>query len=152
MRFHVLGICHTVTSKEYLSCAFSQKVLKYCSMMMNMTEEQQIKKKTMSMEDLVKDKNIHYVIHYGHERSEVEADEHVSVMNDDILKQTYGDYDWKKEFFKHKAYDLAHKTFVGNTLGELYKRRLPGDFILCFWGFGHQDIAEPFKNECLFDR
>jgi glycosyltransferase involved in cell wall biosynthesis len=149
MRFHVLGICHTVSSKEYLSCAFTQKVVKFCSMMTKRTKKQQTKKRMMTMQELVKDREIHHVIHYGHERSDVEVDEHVTVMNDAVLKETYGDYDWKTNFFKHKAYDLAHKTFVANSLGEMYKRRLPGDLILCFWGFGHQDIAEPFKNECL---
>ena len=131
MRFHVLGICHTVSSKEYLSCAFTQKVVKFCSMMMKSTHAQQRKKKNMTMDELVRHKEIHYVIHYGHERSEVEADEHVSVMNDAVLKETYGDYDWKTNFFKHKAYDLAHNTFVANSLGEMYKRKLSGDFILC---------------------
>ena len=33
MKLHALGIPHTVTSKEYLSCAFTQKVLKFCDMM-----------------------------------------------------------------------------------------------------------------------
>ena len=49
MKLHVLAIPHTVTSKEYLSCAFTQKVLKFCKMM-----------------------NPHYeIIHYGHEKSDV---------------------------------------------------------------------------------
>src|SRR5437016_2311453 len=111
MRFHVLGICHTVSSKEYLSCAFTQKVVKFCSMMMQNTEENNAKKKKMTMKELIKDKNIHYVIHYGHERSEVEADEHVSVITDEILYRTYGNYDWKKEFFKHQSNDFAHTSF-----------------------------------------
>ena len=62
MRFHVLGICHTVSSKEYLSCAFTQKVVKFCSMMMKSTHAQRRKKKNMTMEELVRHKEIHYVI------------------------------------------------------------------------------------------
>jgi len=148
MRFHVLGICHTVSSKEYLSCAFTQKVVKFCSMMIGNALERE-KKKLMSKEELVKHKTIHYIIHYGHERSDVDADEHVTVMTDEILIKTYGNYDWKKDFFKHQVNDFAHNSFTYSTLAELYKRRMPGDFILCFWGYGHQKIAEPFNSECL---
>jgi len=149
MRFHVLGICHTISSKEYLSCAFTQKVVKFCSMMMKNSTENNEKKKKMTKEQLVKDKNIHYVIHYGHERSDVECDEHVTVTNDDILKKTYGDYNWKKEFFKHAAGDFAHTAFTYSAIAEVFKRRTQGDFILCFWGWGHQKIADQFNSECL---
>lgn len=149
MRFHVLGICHTVSSKEYLSCAFTQKVVKFCSMMMRLNPIEREQKKNMSTEELIMHKTIHYVIHYGHERSDVECDEQVNVMNDEILKKAYGDYDWKKEFFKCEPHDLAHDTFTSNTVVEVDKRKMPGDFILCFWGYGHKQIAEPFLKECL---
>ena len=149
MRFHVLGVCHTVTSLEYLACAFTQKVLKFCEMMFESSEEDRKIKSSMSAGEFVKHRSIHYVIHYGHERSTVKADEHVTVMTDDILSQTYGNYDWKKDFFKNQEGDLVHRLFVSNTFIELSKRRLPGDFILCFWGAHHQAIALPFMSECL---
>ena len=149
MRFHVLGICHTVSSKEYLACAFTQKVVKFCSMMMNSSSSVKEQKKKMSTEEFIMHKTIHYVIHYGHERSDVACDEHVTVMNDQILKESYGDYDWKKEFFKYDANDLAHISFRSSALAELKKRTRPGDFILCFWGIRHQQIAEHFLKECL---
>ena len=41
----------------------------------------------------------HEIIHYGHEDSDVVCDEHVSVLTNDDLKKTYGDYDWRKNFF-----------------------------------------------------
>ncbi|MAF26174.1 hypothetical protein CL634_11485 [bacterium] len=124
MKLHVLAIPHTVTSKEYLSCAFTQKVLKFCQMMDPYYE----------------------IIHYGHEDSEVKCTEHVSLTTNDTLFKAYGTYDWKKEFFKHNVSDHAHQTFYQKGKIELNKRIEKGDAILCFWGYGHKPIADEFKD------
>lgn len=127
MKLHVLAIPHTVTSKEYLSCAFTQKVLKFCQMMSPYYE----------------------IVHYGHEDSEVECAEHVTVTTNDTLTKAYGSYNWKKEFFKHNTADHAHQTFYQKGKIELDKRAEKGDAILCFWGYGHQPIADEFKDRCF---
>jgi glycosyltransferase involved in cell wall biosynthesis len=149
MRFHVLGICHTVTSKEYLSCAFTQKVVKFCEMMTPQTAALKEEKNGLSTNDLIRHKTLHHIIHYGHEDSEVVCDEHVTVMTNEVLKKTYGDYDWKKEFFKHSSNDLTHSTFTINSIFEINKRKQRGDFILCFWGRGHKEVADKFAGECI---
>jgi glycosyltransferase involved in cell wall biosynthesis len=146
MRFHVLAICHTRSSKEQLACAFTQKVVKFCDMMFTRDPVDIDQKKTMTPDELVRHRQIHYLIHYGHERSEVACDEHVTVMTDDILIQTYGEYNWRKQFFKHCANDLCHTTFTANTIREMAKRIHQGDIILCFWGIGHKLIAQAFQG------
>jgi len=127
MNLHVLAIPHTITSKNYLACAFTQKVLKFCKMM-----------------------HTHYnIIHYGHENADIFCKEKVSVTNDEVLKKAYGDYNWKKVFFKHNISDYAHQTFYKKAKEELKKRLKKGDAILCFWGHGHKPVVEPFERDCF---
>jgi len=121
MRFHVLGIPHTVTNKEYSACAFTQKVLKFCTMM---------------------HARGHTIFHYGHERSKVDCTEHVTVTTDEDLKKAYGDYNWKSSTFKHDTKDYAHKIFNVKAALEIVTRKAKGDFLLLFWGIGHAHVAK----------
>jgi hypothetical protein len=108
MRFHVLAVPHTITTKEYSACAFTQKVLKFCAMMMARG---------------------HTVLHYGHEKSVVECTEHITVTNDAILQKTYGRYDWKKEQFKSLNGDFASVHFNTSASIQVGLRKKQGDFL-----------------------
>lgn len=121
LRFHVLAVPHTVTRKDYSACAFTQKVLKFCKMMSSRG---------------------HIIYHYGHTESEVECTEHVPIMDNDIFKAAYGHYDWKKELFRHNTGDLCNKTFVERAIVEVGKRKKHLDFLLLFWGIGHEGVAK----------
>ena len=120
MRFHSLAIPHTVTHPDYVACAYTQKVLKFNKMMMDRGHE---------------------VYHYGHERSETVCTEHITVTDDRVLEQAYGDHDWRRHQFKHNVEDHANRTFIQNTIPQVLLRAQPGDFLLCWWGIGHQRIA-----------
>lgn len=121
MRFHVLGIPHTVTRKDYSACAFTQNVRMFCKMM---------------------HARGHIIYHYGHTDSEVDCTEHISVTDNELFKKTYGHYDWKKELFKHNTSDLCNRTFNERAIEEVKKRKKNRDFLLLFWGLGHDAVGK----------
>ena len=125
MRFHVLPNPAVVTSKDYLSCAFTQKALRFCKMM--------------------KERG-HEVIHYGHEESNLDCTEHVTVLTSKEWKDCYGDYDWKKCWFKYDLNDSAHKISAKNAIIEIGKRKQKNDFILPFWGLGNKEVCDAHSD------
>lgn len=125
MRFHILGIPHTVSSKEYNACAYTQKVVKFGKMMKARGHE---------------------IIHYGHEDSDLICDEHVSVLTNKDFEISYGSHDWRKTFFKFDLNDHAYKTFFKNAIKEVGKRKQKNDFILPFWGAGVRPICDAHED------
>jgi glycosyltransferase involved in cell wall biosynthesis len=125
MRFHVLSVPHTVSSKTYNACAYTQKVVKFCKMMQERG---------------------HTIIHYGHEDSNVVCAEHVTVTTNKDFDISYGDYDWRKNFFKFSINDHAYKVFTKNCIQEIQKRKQPNDFVLGFFGAAHKEICDQFGD------
>ena len=118
---HCLAVPHTITNADYVACAFTQKVKKFLTMF--------------------KGSDKYHTIHYGHKDSVTDADEQVTVTNNEVLTATYGDYDWKKQQFKHSRDDLAHKIFNANAAQEIAKRKKRGDLVLAFWA-GTQEACD----------
>jgi len=125
MRFHVLSIPHTITSRDYNACAYTQKVLKFGKMMTNLGHE---------------------VIHYGNEASQLICSEHVTVTTKKDLEISYGNYDWKENLFKFNINDHAYKVFEKNCILEIDKRKRRFDFILAFFGTAHEKICNYFDR------
>lgn len=125
MRFHVLGVPHTVTHTDYVACAFTQKVLKFCKMMTKLGHE---------------------VIHYGHADSNVICTEHVTITNNTDLALSYGNRDWRKNVFKYTRKDHVYQIFEKNAITEIDKRKKKFDFILAFFGLVHQNICDAFDR------
>jgi glycosyltransferase involved in cell wall biosynthesis len=128
MRFHILGLPHTVTSKEFNACAYTQKVVKFGKMMTQRGHE---------------------VIHYGHEDSDLECTEHVTVLTNKDFEIAYGGYDWRKNFFKYDTNDHAYQTFFKNAIYEIHKRKKKNDFLLPFWGSGVREICDAHEKDMI---
>ena len=120
-RFHVLAVPHTITTAEYSTCAFTQKVLKLCKMLRMYGHE---------------------VIHYGNEASVVDCNEHVTVTTLDDLDRSYPSYDWRKLGFPaFTLQDPIYRTFYANAISEIHRRWQKNDFLLCPFGAAHLPIA-----------
>jgi glycosyltransferase involved in cell wall biosynthesis len=128
MRFHVLAIPHTATNKEYLVCAYTQKVLDWCRMM---------------------SPKGHTIFHYGHELSDVPCTEHVTLIRDEFLRTCYGSHDPRTELYKQNK--QVDREFVQRALVEVGKRIQKGDFLLCFWGWGHKPVADAFDKSVVVE-
>jgi glycosyltransferase involved in cell wall biosynthesis len=118
---HVLGLAHTQTSKEYNACAYTSKTLKFCGMLKRLGYE---------------------VIHYGAEGSNPDATENVEVLSTLTQRRCYGDYDWKKEQFRHDPKDLAYQTFNKYAIVEINKRKGPRDILCITMGNYQKPIAD----------
>lgn len=126
--FHVLGVPHTVSNHEYVACAYTQKAVKFGKMMTRLG---------------------HRVIHYGHEDSNLICNEHVTVTTNRDLKKAYGNYDWRKNFFKYDVNDHAYQTFYKNAIREIQARKGENDFILPFWGAGVRPVCDAHAHDTI---
>ena len=122
--FHLLGLAHLATNKSNTACAYTQKVVKLASMIRQYG---------------------HTLYFYGLEGSEVECSESIEVSTEGVLRQTYGDYDKGKEFFKHDPTDLAHRTFNVNAIKAILERKQERDILLCPMGNYQKPIADAVK-------
>jgi glycosyltransferase involved in cell wall biosynthesis len=121
LTFHVLGLPHTITNKEFTACAYTQKAWKFCKMM---------------------GERGHTIYHYGHEESDAPYAENVTVITNDVWKKVYGTHDYKAKLFTYNTEDEAYQTFYKNAIEEIGKRKQKNDFILPFWGAGVRPVCD----------
>jgi len=130
MIFHCLSVPYSPTKKSASLCAFVQKVYKFCNIITNAG---------------------HTVYHYGHKDSIVNCTEHITVTNDDILKNSYGNLnDWKTKGYNQDINTEAVKIFNNNCIDELKKRiKSDKEFILCWFGFAHEQCVKHFYDKAI---
>jgi len=128
MVFHVLSIPVYPTRKEITLCAFTQKVYKFCT--------------EMTLRG-------HTVYHYGHPDSDVNCTEHINVISKKTYDAEYKNKKWQ-DFLPQTIGNKVHEEFNSNATAEILKRRQsPNEFLLAFWGFGHQATCDKLKEKML---
>lgn len=130
MVFHCLSIPYAPTKKDISLCAFVQKVYKFCNEMT---------------------KRGHIVYHYGHADSVVNCTEHITVTNNDILKNSYDNLNsWTEKGFDQNVETKAFEIFNDNCIKEINKRlKNNKEIILCWFGFGHKRCVEHFYDKAV---
>lgn len=120
-RFHLLAPAHTQTSKEYVMCAYTEKVRKMAQMLVDLGHE---------------------VYHYGAEGSDLTCTEHVTCVTTAEQDYCYEGYDWRSEFFRHDPNDFAYQRFNKRAIEEINKRKQPRDMLLVSMGNYQKPIAD----------
>lgn len=124
LRFHLLGLAHLETHRRNSSCAYTQKIIKLAKM--------------------IKDYG-HTLYFYGVEGSEVTCDKFIQVSTQEVLKNTYGDYDRSKNFFQQDPNDFAHQYFNQNAIKAILENKQDRDILLCPMGTYQKPIADAVK-------
>ena len=126
-RFHIVSLPHTQTTKEYLPCAYTQKVIKFAKMMKSLGHE---------------------VFIYGSEDTDAPCDELVTCITKEEQKQYFGHNDWRKEFFDIEWDSTKPYWQIMNSRAiiEITKRVQKKDFICLIGGYCQKPIADAFPD------
>lgn len=131
-RFHLLGLTHLPTSEKYMACAFTQKNVKMCKMLLDMGHE---------------------VYLYGAEGSTAPCTELIETHTLKDIRDEWGEgdnrydigYNWHTKQFKHdinkKRADVT-KKFYAMATQAINKRKQPDDFLMITQGTYHKPIHD----------
>jgi glycosyltransferase involved in cell wall biosynthesis len=132
LRFHLLGLVHLPVSERYMSCAFTQKILKLSKMLLSLG---------------------HHVILYGAEGSDAPCSQFVETHTLSDIRREWGDgdnrfeigYDWESEGFRHdfnKERTPTTQKFYAKCIDHINRYHLADDFLLVMQGVYHKPIAD----------
>lgn len=124
MRFHVVALPHTQVTLDFTSCAFTERVRKFCVMM----------KEVLG----------HTVYLYAGEKTDAPCDELITCISEDERQAVVGD-----RHFVHAPFDasLDHwKRFNWRASGAIKARAEPHDFICVIGGNCHKPIADALPH------
>jgi glycosyltransferase involved in cell wall biosynthesis len=122
-KFHVVSLPHTQVTKEYLPCAYTQKIRNFCIMMKSLGHE---------------------VILYASEDTDIEVDELVTCITKEEQQKHFGHNDWKKDFFDISwDSNLPYWQIMNNRAAlEIKKRAAKKDFVALIGGYCQKPIAD----------
>jgi glycosyltransferase involved in cell wall biosynthesis len=127
-RLHVVGLPHTQTTSAFSSCAYTEKVRKFCKMMMAQGNE---------------------VFLYAGAKNEAPCTEHIPCITEKERKLAVG-----RNHYTEASWDitLAHWVkFNINAAMQMKARVQPKDFICVIGGKAHKPIADMFPNHMVVE-
>jgi glycosyltransferase involved in cell wall biosynthesis len=118
MRFHVVSLPHTQTTKDFAGCAYTEKVRRFCNMMKSLG---------------------HTVYLYAGEENEADVDELIPCITETQRRIVVGNRPYVEAPFDYK---LPHwQKFNKKAAAEIRKRAEKQDFVCVIGGGSHQPIA-----------
>lgn len=132
MRFHLLGLAHLPTSERYGSCAFTQKNVKMCKMLLDLGHE---------------------VYLYGAEGSDAPCTKFIQTHTLKDIRGSWGEgdnrfeigYDWQHKQFKNdfntQRTEATLKYYM-NAITEINKIKRPDDFLIITQGTYQKPIDD----------
>ncbi len=123
MIFHVLGLPHTQTTKAYSSCAYTQKIIGFCRMMME---------------------HGHSVYLYAGDKNDAPCTELVTCVTEDERRATLGD-----NFYVNAPFgaELPHwKTFNGRCAAEIRRRAAKHDIVCVIAGHAQKPVTDALPD------
>ena len=130
-RLHVVGLPHTEVTKEFLPCAYTQKVLNFCKMMKSLG---------------------HIVFLYaGGEKTDAPVDEFISVISKQDQEKYFGHTDWHKDMFPIEWNEnLPYWVLMNhNAIAGIKERLLPTDMVCLIGGSCQEAILQEFNSKCI---
>lgn len=140
--FHHLGLAHLPCSTHYLSCAFTNKLLKLNKMLCDLGHTVYFygAKSTIGdfdLEEYVNSKNFHFV--------ETHSVQDIAKDYGDGDNRTEIGYSWETQDFRHDL-NSERKTstlkFYAKATEEINKRKKPDHFVLATQGKYHKPITD----------
>ena len=123
MRFHVVNLPHTNTTLEFINCAYTEKVRRFCNMMKSLG---------------------HTVFLYAGTQNEANVDELITCLSEQERIDSLNGRHFVEASFDNK---LPHWQKFNNTaIQEISKRIEQKDFICLIGGSAQKPIADAFPN------
>jgi glycosyltransferase involved in cell wall biosynthesis len=123
MRFHLISLPHTQTTDEYAACAFTEKVRKFCIMMMNLGHE---------------------VFLYAGEHNDAPCTEHIQCISEAERSATLDGKHFTTASFD---YSLPYWIkFNQNVIDAIRVRHQERDFILSIAGLANKAVSDAFPH------
>ena len=123
MRFHVISLPHTNTTKEFVSCAYTEKVRRFCNMMKSLG---------------------HTVYLYGGTKNEADVDEFITCIPEEDRAEFVGDKHFADVIFSSS--NKYWQMFNNKAIVEISKRIEQKDFICLIGGNCQKPIADFFPG------
>ncbi len=128
MRLHLVSLPHTQTTRGFMSCAYTQKVVRFCKMMTSRGHE---------------------VILYAGEENEALCSEHVPLMSEEKRSEFFGpSFDTVLSEFKWDAKEPYWEQANVGAICQIGPRFQEGDLILLTTGWPQKPIEGVFGHSC----